>query len=197
MNVLIDMKNFFKKILTFILFLLLLPLFVWERLPISEYSAYTAPSQLLAFIPGVFGIYIRRVWYKHTLKKCGKNLTVDWMAVLRTREAEIGDRCTFGVYSWIGWARVGSDVMTGSHVVLTSGSNQHSYGQFDKPMREQKGVKRRVDLGNDVWIGAHAIIMNDISDGSIVGAGSVVTKKFDSFQIVAGNPAVVIKKRSA
>lgn len=54
-----------------------------------------------------------------------------------------------------------------------------------------------VVIGNDVWIGANAIIMPGvrIGDGAIVGAGAVVIKDVDSYAVVAGVPARVIKYR--
>lgn len=53
-------------------------------------------------------------------------------------------------------------------------------------------------IGNDVWIGLHAILLpgcRRIGDGAIVGAGAVVTKNVPDFAIVGGNPAKVIKYR--
>jgi acetyltransferase-like isoleucine patch superfamily enzyme len=62
-----------------------------------------------------------------------------------------------------------------------------SYHQFLKP----------VTIGNDVWIGANAIIFDGISigDGAIVGAGAVVTKDVPPYAIVAGIPARIIRYR--
>lgn len=52
-------------------------------------------------------------------------------------------------------------------------------------------------IGNDVWIGANSIILDnvEIGDGAIVAAGSVVTKNVAPYTIVGGVPAKVIKKR--
>ena len=52
-------------------------------------------------------------------------------------------------------------------------------------------------IGNDVWIGNRALILQGVTigDGAVVGAGSVVTKDVEPYTIVAGNPARVIRKR--
>ncbi|HLN53259.1 MAG TPA: CatB-related O-acetyltransferase [Lentimicrobium sp.] len=54
-----------------------------------------------------------------------------------------------------------------------------------------------VRIGNDVWIGANALIMDDISiaDGAVIAAGAVVTKDVDPYMIVGGVPAAPIKQR--
>ncbi len=51
-------------------------------------------------------------------------------------------------------------------------------------------------IGNNVFIGANAIIMPGVRIGNnvIIGAGSVVTKNIEDFSIVAGNPAKLIRK---
>ncbi len=53
-------------------------------------------------------------------------------------------------------------------------------------------------IGNNVYIGAGAVIMNpvNIGDNVIIGAGSVVTKDIPSNCIVAGNPAKIIRNLS-
>ncbi|WP_184547380.1 CatB-related O-acetyltransferase [Mucilaginibacter sp. FT3.2] len=54
-----------------------------------------------------------------------------------------------------------------------------------------------VTIGNDVWIGANAIIIDGIhiADGAIIAANSLVTRDVGPFEIVGGNPAKFIKKR--
>ncbi len=54
-----------------------------------------------------------------------------------------------------------------------------------------------ISIGNDVWIGSNAIILKgcEISDGSIVGAGTVTSKKYPIPNVViAGNPGMVIRE---
>ena len=57
--------------------------------------------------------------------------------------------------------------------------------------------KGDIIVGNDVWIGAKSTIMSGvkIGNGSIIGAGSTVTKDVPPYSIVAGNPAKFIKFR--
>lgn len=52
-------------------------------------------------------------------------------------------------------------------------------------------------IGNDVWIGAEAMIMPGIhiGDGAMIAARAVVTKNVEPYSIVAGVPAKPIKKR--
>ena len=51
-------------------------------------------------------------------------------------------------------------------------------------------------IGDDVWIGFNAIVLKGVTigNGAIIGAGAVVTKNVEPNSIMAGNPAVVIKK---
>lgn len=52
-------------------------------------------------------------------------------------------------------------------------------------------------VGNDVWLGLDAVVMPGVrlGDGCIVAAKSVVTKSFEPYSIIGGNPARLIRKR--
>lgn len=58
-------------------------------------------------------------------------------------------------------------------------------------------IFRPVHLGNDVWIGARACVLDGVTvgDGAIVAAGAVVTKDVPPYAIVGGVPAKIIKYR--
>lgn len=57
--------------------------------------------------------------------------------------------------------------------------------------------KISIVIGNDVWIGTRATILEgvNIGDGAVVGAGAVVTKDVPPYAIVGGVPAKIIKYR--
>jgi len=55
---------------------------------------------------------------------------------------------------------------------------------------------KEIHVGEDCWIGGNVVILPGvrIGRGSVVGAGSVVTKSVDAFTVVAGNPASFIRR---
>lgn len=54
-----------------------------------------------------------------------------------------------------------------------------------------------VNIGNDVWIGAEAMILSGVSigDGAVIGARAVVSRDVPAYAIVAGNPAQPVGRR--
>lgn len=57
--------------------------------------------------------------------------------------------------------------------------------------------KGDIVIGNDVWIGYEAVVMQGVTigDGAIIGARAVVTKDVPPYTIVGGIPAKPIRKR--
>lgn len=58
-------------------------------------------------------------------------------------------------------------------------------------------AKGDIVVGDDVWIGANAIICSGVTigQGAIIAAGAIVTKDVEPYAIVGGNPAKTIKFR--
>lgn len=77
-------------------------------------------------------------------------------------------------------------------------TQNHCYEDETKPIIQQGYTKTKpVVIGDDVWIGARAIILPGVNIGShsVVGAGAVVTKDVPDYSVVGGVPAKVIKRR--
>jgi len=64
-------------------------------------------------------------------------------------------------------------------------------------IRNQKQTSIGVIINEDVWIGANVIILDgvEIGKGSVIGAGSVVTKDIPSYEIWGGNPCIKFGER--
>lgn len=73
------------------------------------------------------------------------------------------------------------------------------YDFFDntKLYIDLKDYNKKITIGNDVWIGARAIILPGVTigDGAVVAAGAIVTKDIPPYAIVGGVPAKIIKYR--
>ncbi len=119
----------------------------------------------------------------------------------------IGDNFYIGRYSQIECdTEIGNNVLFGNNVALV-GKYDHHYELVGVPIRlasqirnqnySWKGLNSKVIIEDDVWVGYGSIIMSGIKigGGSIIAAGSVVTKDVESYAIVGGNPAKFIKYR--
>ncbi len=75
--------------------------------------------------------------------------------------------------------------------------DENSLNMVIEGQKEELSKKGNIVIGNDVWIGARAVINRGVTigDGAIIGAGSVVTKDVEPYTIVGGNPARPIRKR--
>lgn len=72
----------------------------------------------------------------------------------------------------------------------------NEFAEF-KSIKGHPATKGDVVIGNDVWIGRNVTILSGvkISDGAVIAANSVITKDINPYEIWAGNPAKLIKKR--
>lgn len=91
-----------------------------------------------------------------------------------------------------GLVTIGDNVMIGPRVQIYTAA--HSLNADERIMGDE--VAKPVTIKDKVWIGGGAIVLPGITigEGSIVGAGSVVTKNVQPYDRVAGNPAKSIIK---
>jgi acetyltransferase-like isoleucine patch superfamily enzyme len=130
-----------------------------------------------------------RLWAKNCLE-IGKNFYIG-------RDSQIETNC-----------KIGNHVIFGNRVALV-GKYDHNFQQIGVPIRlasqirdhdyNWKGLNETIIIEDDVWIGYGTIVMGGvkIGTGSIIAAGSLVTKDVESYAIYGGNPAKKIKDRFA
>lgn len=97
---------------------------------------------------------------------------------------------------FLGEITFGENVMVGPKTVIWGRDHGIKLGT---PMCKQEHSNLPINIGDDVWIGANVTILKGVTigKGAVIGAGSVVTKDIEAYSIAVGNPAEVIKKRSA
>ncbi len=108
-----------------------------------------------------------------------------------------------GAYTFVGRGteiEVAKSVAIGKFGLIAPGVfiTDHNHGtKKERPMFEQPSDIRPVTIGDDVWIGANAVILAGvhIGDGAVVGAGAVVTRDVEAGAIVGGVPARFLRWR--
>ena len=107
----------------------------------------------------------------------------------------IGDYTRVGLHNTI----IGP-VTIGNHVNLAQGITvtalNHNFSEADRRIDEQGVSTGQVVIGDDVWIGANAVVLPNVSIGRhcVIAAGAVVTKDVPDGCVVAGVPAKIIKR---
>ncbi len=92
-------------------------------------------------------------------------------------------------------------ITIGSHTLFGPGCLviDHNHGIApEQRIDEQPCVSKPVCIGNDVWLGAGAVILPGVTvgNGAVIGANAVVTKDIPPMAVAVGNPARVIRMRN-
>lgn len=119
--------------------------------------------------------------------------------ITRTEEAKINIGNNVGISGATIYARkgitIGDNTLIGGNVKILD--NDFHPLEVEARNRDDKDMIRskKIVIGKDCFIGCNALILKGtkIGDGSIVGAGAVVSGEFSHNVIIAGNPAKVIR----
>lgn len=90
---------------------------------------------------------------------------------------------------------IGDNVLIAGQCFIVASS--HQFDSTERPISEQGFSSKGITIGDDVWIGAGAKILDgvEIGEGCVVGANSVVNRSVEPQSIVAGVPAKLIRMR--
>ncbi|GBE39710.1 putative acetyltransferase [bacterium BMS3Bbin08] len=135
-----------------------------------------------------------------SLIKIGSNTIIRAGVVLRPESGElvIGNNCVINHYSVLhgkGGIYIGDWTVIGPHCGFYA--QNHTFESFDMPITKQENIGKGIYLMGDNWIGAHAVILDDVTigKGSIIGANSTLTRSMPMASIAAGSPATIKRKR--
>ena len=89
--------------------------------------------------------------------------------------------------------KIGDNVLIGLNVVCRTAN--HNFKK-EININKQGHSYGNIEIEKNVWVGANCIILSGvkIGEGAVIAAGAVVNKDVDSYTIVGGVPAKLIKK---
>lgn len=128
---------------------------------------------------------------RNSFIRSGNLASHDGYLIMRSRSS-----CNFNCFlGATGGLVIGKNVLIGPNVTIIT--EKHIYDETETEIRDQGISRAPVNIEDNVWIGANVVILggNTVHTGSIIGAGSILTKSVEQMAIVAGNPAKFLKMR--
>jgi Acetyltransferase (isoleucine patch superfamily) len=166
-------------------------------------AQYSPPCPLCALFwrlsksqpfPTIRNLWSQLVW-KTQLGFLGEDSYIYSTIVIHCPErVSIGSRVSIAefVHMWGGGGiTIGNDVMIAAHTIISSQTHDPN-----APLFRETQIMKPVVIEDNVWIGSGAIILPGvhIGTGSVIGAGSVVTKDVPPGSVVVGGPSKVIRQ---
>ena len=127
----------------------------------------------------------------------GKNSVIESFSCINNAVGDvlIGDYTRIGMHNTvIGPVTIGNHVNLAQGITITA--LNHNFTDKEKRIDEQGISTSAVNIGDDIWIGANAVILPGVNIGhhAVIAAGAVVNKDVPAHTLVAGVPAKVIKE---
>jgi acetyltransferase-like isoleucine patch superfamily enzyme len=179
---------------------LVVPMIISYRIEsrvLGPHAALEYSTQALGLIPGVVGDFLRAAFLSRVLRAFAPSATIRFGSVFSHAGARVASHVYVGPHCDLGFVQLDRDVLLASGVHVLSGSATHGVADVDTPIREQPGIRTMVRIGEGTWIGSRAIVMADVGQHCVVGAGAVVTRAIPDYSVAVGNPARVIRDRRA
>lgn len=164
-----------------------------------RFQYYRWAENLIGAICDLLPPFLRTLVLRSTFKRFGAGSVIDYGSRVRYPWlVAIGDGVMINqecrVYP--SYSITAAEITIGDNAVFSPGVTLcgagHDYSQLALP--DTAGSTR---IGARVWIGANALVLPgvEIGEGSVIGAGSVVTKSIPAWSVAVGNPAKIIGQR--
>ncbi len=140
---------------------------------------------------------------RESFAACGQGVSISPRChVASAHLLSVGDQVEINSFTQIfagGGVSIGAGTLISSCCVITSVAHLKNSAARHLAPAEGAGEKpalRPVRIGQNVWIGAGAVILPGVTvgDHSVVGAGAVVTKDVPAHCVYVGNPARLLEK---
>lgn len=127
----------------------------------------------------------------------GRNVEIGSDDITIGFDSSIQDRCVL-----LGSITIGANCILAPNVFISSGGHHFDINPYLLIREQDKiGIKtvphKPVFIEDDCWIGINSVVMPGVTigKGSVIGAGSIVTKNIPPYSICVGSPSKIIKKR--
>lgn len=135
-----------------------------------------------SFLSNLVGLYQRTIIVTRTsdaVIRIGNNVGISGATIYARKGIEIGDNTCIG----------------GNTKILDNDFHPLEIEDRNADIKEKIGTKP-IKIGKNCFIGCNALILKgtELGDGCVVGAGAVVSGRFEAGSVIAGNPAKVIRK---
>lgn len=170
-----------------------------QKIDIGSEQWIELQYQLSMLSSSTFHCELRELFYKKSCLSCGDVLCVMPYSVMSyAKNISLGERVYINSFSMLvakDKITIGNNVLIGPHVIINSG--MHNYINADLNINKQGHSTAPIIIEDDVWIGANSIILPGVTigKGAVIGANSLVNKNVESYSIVGGTPAKIIKNR--
>lgn len=162
------------------------------------HGIYLTIYGVFKYLPSPIGDIFRYLVLKPVFKKSGRVRIYEGVTIWYPYGISIGRNVTLNEYVYIsgyGGVTIGDNVSIGHRCSILS--SDHIISDTSKTIKEQGIIGGETIIEEDVFLGCNCTILKGvrIGKGSIIGAGSIVTKNVPEYSIYAGNPARLIKRR--
>lgn len=170
-----------------------------KKTKIWLFSLYSWATNIGWMILDLLPQPLRTIIFRMILEKHGGGTIIDYKTYIRyPSKVSIGSGTTInrGCRFYASHYHKDVRIQIGNHVAVAPEVSFFAAGHDYKSL-SLPDTASSITVGDHVWIGARSVILQgvNIGEGTVIAAGSVVTKDIPPYTVVAGVPARVIKNR--